>query len=263
MSHVFLSYVKEDLEEVQLIALTLRACGVDVWLDRRKLRAGSRYKSDIRTAIRSGAFFIAFFSKAWGERQRSFVNEELTNAIEELRQRPTDRAWFIPVRLNDCEIPDRPIGAGETLRDLQWVDMFPRWLDGLAKIGEVIAPEKFAPLIVEQTWEGEVITGNHVQLSSAESTVLFRRYIKYLKKFGRTKSFDHAHHLAILWAFRETYDWFDEREIEEGTSELARKLELFAKYLNEFYFDMDLGVLRKTRRGPSTRVQLRKPHRGS
>ncbi len=51
------------------------------------------------------------------------MNEELTVAIEELRLRPTDRAWFIPVLLDDCEVPDRSIGAGETLRTLQWIKL--------------------------------------------------------------------------------------------------------------------------------------------
>jgi hypothetical protein len=55
------------------------------------------------------------------------MNEELVLAIEQLRQRPVDRSWFIPIRLDDCEVPDRTIGGGERLNDLQWVDLFPDW----------------------------------------------------------------------------------------------------------------------------------------
>jgi len=44
------------------------------------------------------------------------MNEELAVAIEELRVRSRDRTWFLPVVLAGGEVPDRPIGAGETLR---------------------------------------------------------------------------------------------------------------------------------------------------
>ena len=66
----------------------------------------------IRKAIREGAFFIACFSKEYHERDRTFMNEELTVAIEELRQRSDDHIWFIPVQLNECEIPNLDIGKG-------------------------------------------------------------------------------------------------------------------------------------------------------
>jgi hypothetical protein len=42
-------------------------------------------------------------------------NEELILAIEQLRQRPPEEPWLIPVRFDACQIPDRDIGAGRTL----------------------------------------------------------------------------------------------------------------------------------------------------
>ena len=65
------------------------------------------------------------------------MNEELTIAIEELRQRPTSRAWFIPVKLNDCEIPDRAFGGGETLCDLQHVNIYKDWNGSIQRIVKV------------------------------------------------------------------------------------------------------------------------------
>ena len=80
------------------------------------------------------------------------MNEELTLAIEELRQRPTNRAWFIPVLLAECAVPERSIGAGETLQDLQWVDLQRNWDDGIIKIVGAIDPEALiAPLA--RVWE--------------------------------------------------------------------------------------------------------------
>jgi hypothetical protein len=49
---------------------------------------------------------IACFSTAYAERDRTYMNEELTLAIDELRARPTSRAWFLPARLDECQIPD-------------------------------------------------------------------------------------------------------------------------------------------------------------
>lgn len=123
MPHAFISYVRDDSAKVDRLAAELRNVGIDVWLDRERIRAGQRWRAVIRAAIREGAFFIACFSRAYAERDRSYMNEELTLAIEEIRARPVDRTWFIPVLLDGGEVPDRQFGGGETLRDIQHLDL--------------------------------------------------------------------------------------------------------------------------------------------
>lgn len=49
------------------------------------------------------------------------MNEELTLAVDELRSRPRDRIWFIPAVFPGGEVPDLSIGAGKTLRDLNYI----------------------------------------------------------------------------------------------------------------------------------------------
>jgi len=66
------------------------------------------------------------------------MNEELMVAIEELRQRAASRSWFIPVSLDGCAIPDRNIGAGETLHDLHWVDLTADWNRGVELIARAV-----------------------------------------------------------------------------------------------------------------------------
>jgi HEAT repeat protein len=141
MPHVFISYVRENGAEIQRLADALRAYGVDVWMGKDQIKPGLRWEDAIRGAIGEGAFFIACFSRASNERMRTYMNEEITVAIEELRQRPTDQAWFIPVLLDDTDIPSRNIGAGETLRSLQWVRLNENWSDGIARILSVVRPD--------------------------------------------------------------------------------------------------------------------------
>src|SRR5688500_17284984 len=124
MNYVFISYVHQDFAIVKILRDFLVEMGIEVWMDTDKLEAGKRWKGSIRNAIREGAFFMACFSENYNKRNATYMNEELVTAIEELRLRPYDRSWFIPVRLSDCEIPDRPIGGGESLSDIQRIDLF-------------------------------------------------------------------------------------------------------------------------------------------
>jgi TIR domain len=122
---VFISYLSVDSARVDCLVQALRGEGYSVWLDRSHLDVGARWRQEIASAIRTCRAMVACFSSAYGDREKSYMNEELTLAIEEIRARPTDRAWFFPVRLDDCSIPDRRISAGESLRDIQAIDLFP------------------------------------------------------------------------------------------------------------------------------------------
>lgn len=149
MPKVFISYVREDRALVDKLVQGLESNGVDVWIDRKDLRPGHRWADAIRRGISEGDFFLACFSTSYSDRSKSYMNEELTHAIEELRQRPMDQAWFIPLRLSESEIPARSIGAGETLRSLQWVDLFVDWDEGIRQILSVVRPQA-EPLRIEQ-----------------------------------------------------------------------------------------------------------------
>ncbi len=134
--HVFISYLRTDRAVVGRLAEELRSNGIEVWLDRERLLPGQKWKKAIRTAIQTGTFFIACFSREYLDRARTYMNEELLIAIEELRLRGGDQSWFIPVLLSGSEslVPDYPIGPGETLRDLQWAELSSDWTDGIERI---------------------------------------------------------------------------------------------------------------------------------
>jgi hypothetical protein len=123
--HAFISYVREDSHEVDMLQRTLEAAGVSVWRDTADLWPGEDWRAKIRRAIADNALvFIACFSSRSAARQKSYQNEEILLAIEQLRLRRPDVPWLIPVRFDDCEIPDRDIGGGRTLASIQRVDLF-------------------------------------------------------------------------------------------------------------------------------------------
>jgi TIR domain len=96
-----------------------------VWRDTADLWPGEDWRSKIRQAIVQNALvFIACFSTRGIAREKSYQYEELLLAVDQMRLRRPDTPWLIPVRLDDCEIPDVDIGGGRTLGVIQRVDLF-------------------------------------------------------------------------------------------------------------------------------------------
>jgi hypothetical protein len=123
--HVFISYVHEDSREVDRLQHKLESSGAQVWRDTADLWPGEDWRIKIRQAITTNALvFIACFSSVSIAREVSYQNEELVLAVEQLRLRPPDEPWLIPIRFDECDIPDRDIGAGRTLTSIQRADLF-------------------------------------------------------------------------------------------------------------------------------------------
>ncbi|WP_243393880.1 toll/interleukin-1 receptor domain-containing protein [Mycobacterium ahvazicum] len=123
--HVFVSYVHEDSEQVDQLCAVLEAVNIPYWRDRSKLGPGDEWKVKIREAIRSGSMaFLACFSDQSRAKDKSYMNEELMIATEEWRLRPPGRTWLIPVRFDAGPVPEWDLGAGKTLSDLNYSDLF-------------------------------------------------------------------------------------------------------------------------------------------
>ncbi len=168
----FISYVRENSDLVDKLRRDLESHNIEVWIDREDLGPGSRWKREIRAAIRSGSFFIACFSKQYNEREKTYMNEELTLAIEEIRTRPADKTWFIPVKLNECDIPDRDIGGGETLHDFTYIALYEDWNKGIERIVKEIQQGTPQPANqdIEQRAQEEFDKGFECQNRADEAT---------------------------------------------------------------------------------------------
>jgi hypothetical protein len=134
VGHVFVSYVREDADVVARLQADLRERGIELWKDTERLRPGDRWRREISSAIRGGDAFVAIFSAASAQKRRSYMREELLQAVAELRLRPGDRAWFFPVVVSECELPRMQIGPNEYLSDLQYAPLHRDWDGGVAAL---------------------------------------------------------------------------------------------------------------------------------
>ena len=157
MPNVFISYVRNNSDQVDKLAAELRRHGVNVWLDRDDILPGADWKYAIRQAIRDGDYFIACFSAEYVARPLTYMNTEIGLAVEMLQQMPTGRIWFIPVLLSECQVPDRNIGGGETLRSLQWEPLHRDWDRGVHRILKAMGVEKPDTLIIDKPIRLELI----------------------------------------------------------------------------------------------------------
>jgi hypothetical protein len=82
MPKVFISYVRENIKDVKRLVNTLEEAKVVVWFDQTHLQPGDRWANVIRREIAKGDFFIACFSTEYSKRTKSYMNEEITQAIE-------------------------------------------------------------------------------------------------------------------------------------------------------------------------------------
>jgi hypothetical protein len=123
--HAFISYVREDSDKVDALERILQAAGVPVWRDTASLWPGEDWRAKIRDAITHDALvFIACFSSSSVARSSSYQNEELLLAIEQLRSRQPNDPWLIPVRFDDCDVPDFELRTGRTLASIHRTDLF-------------------------------------------------------------------------------------------------------------------------------------------
>lgn len=123
--HVFISFSPEDSPRVDRLRHALQDAGIAVWRDTSDVWPGEDCHLSARRAITNGAVaFLACFSKASLARQKSYQNEELALAIEQLRLRHPESQWLIPIRFDECDIPDIELGCGRGLASIQRVDLF-------------------------------------------------------------------------------------------------------------------------------------------
>jgi TIR domain len=138
--HVFISYVREDSLMVDRMQSALEASGVPVWRDSARLWPGEDWREKIRDAITEDALvFLACFSNKGLAKEKTYQNQELTLATEQMRLRRPGKTWLIPVRFDNCDVPDLDIGFGRSLSSIHSADLIgANFNDGVARLTSAI-----------------------------------------------------------------------------------------------------------------------------
>jgi TIR domain len=130
-TRIFIAYAAEDGAAADRLYAALEERGFSPWLDRRKLLPGQNWPRRIEDAIASSDFFIACFSGK-SVRKRGGFQAEIRFALDCAVRIPLDDVFLIPVRLDECKVPAR------IQRETQYVDLFPEWNSGFARILQII-----------------------------------------------------------------------------------------------------------------------------
>jgi hypothetical protein len=128
---VFLAYAAEDRHTAERLYHTLRCRGFNPWLDRKKLLPGQNWPRAIQQAIEVSDYFIACLSHQALQKKGQF-QAEMRYALDCARRAPLDRTYFIPLRLDECPVP------ASISREIQYLDLFPDWDEGIARLIEAL-----------------------------------------------------------------------------------------------------------------------------
>jgi TolB-like protein/Tfp pilus assembly protein PilF len=115
---VFLSYASQDADAARRIGETLRAAGVEVWLDTSELRGGDAWDAAIRRQIRACALFMPVISANTRARPEGYFRLEWKLAVDRSHLMADEKAFLLPVVIDatrdaDALVPDR-------FREVQW-----------------------------------------------------------------------------------------------------------------------------------------------
>lgn len=113
---VFLCHASPDKIAVRTLYDRLREEGFLPWLDEENLLPGQDWQLEIAKVVRFADIVLVCISRNSISRS-GFVNREIKYALDVSDQQPEGTIYVIPVRLEDCTVPER-------LQKWHWVDLF-------------------------------------------------------------------------------------------------------------------------------------------
>lgn len=112
---VFICHSSGDKERVRKLYRALKSDNVKCWFDEQDLLPGQDWEYEIGKAIRASRYVLVCLTAA-SINKAGYIQKELRRVLDVADEQPEGSTFIIPVRLEDCEIPER-------LRRWQWVDL--------------------------------------------------------------------------------------------------------------------------------------------
>jgi TolB-like protein len=115
---VFLSYASQDAAAAKRICETLRAAGVEVWLDQSELVGGDAWDQKIRGQVATCALFVPIVSAATQARREGYFRLEWKLADERTHLMAEGTPFLLPVVIDETK--DREALVPKSFLSVQW-----------------------------------------------------------------------------------------------------------------------------------------------
>ena len=131
---IFIAHASEDKPLVRELYTKLVEAGYKPWLDEEELLPEQNWRDEIPKALKNSDLFLACLSST-SISKRGYIQREFKMAMEMLAELPEGTIYIIPLKFDDCEIPElRQSEYGLNLRDIQWLDYWkPNGFERLVK----------------------------------------------------------------------------------------------------------------------------------
>jgi len=98
---IFISYASENLDEALRIKSSLEGVGLDVWFDKKQLKAGELYEKKIYRNIEMSSFFFPIISQNTTTLEPRYFRKEWTKAIDVSKLWPDEHPFIQPIVIDD------------------------------------------------------------------------------------------------------------------------------------------------------------------
>jgi hypothetical protein len=102
----FLCHASPDKPAVRNLYQRLLVDSIYPWLDEEELLPGQNWRREIERILRRIPAVIVCLSRNSITKQ-GYVQREIKTALDLLEEQPDDSIFVIPVRLEECDVPDR------------------------------------------------------------------------------------------------------------------------------------------------------------
>src|SRR5438445_9319993 len=103
---IFICHSSGDKNKVRKLYKQLRYDGFNRWLDEQDLLPGQDWELEIARAVRSSSVVLVCLSKT-AVSKAGFIQKEIRYALDVAAEQPEGAIFIVPVRLEECTVPDR------------------------------------------------------------------------------------------------------------------------------------------------------------